>query len=265
MFPRIAFVLLLLLAGLTMLLAGCLGAPLWPGTPLPPTETSTLPPPTGTPTTTPVWFPPTATFTPLPAITYAVTPTLDMSPSYGALVLEDDFHKTELWTTGRTPAGSVAQGVSELTLAVSQPRAYLFSLRQETALGDFYLEINASPSICRDGDEYGLLVRVSSLQDFLRFGLTCRGEARLDRVVNGDASAPQPPAFYGAIPPGAPSTSRLGVWARGKELRFYANGQYLFSVRDPGLLKGSLGVYARAAGDNPMTVNFSSLTIYNVR
>ncbi len=263
--PRAAAVLSLILAGLALLLAGCLGAPLWPEPPLPPTETATLPPPSATPTKTPVWFPPTATFTPLPAITYAVTPTLDMSPSYGGLMLEDDFQKAELWTVGRTPAGSVAVGVSELTLAVSQPRGYLYSLRQESALGDFYAEISASPSICRGGDEYGLLVRVKSAQEFLRFGLTCRGEARLDRLANGGASAPQPPAFYGAIPPGAPSTSRLGVWARGKELRFYANGQFLFAVRDASLLNGGLGVYARAAGEDPMTVSFSNLAIYTVR
>jgi hypothetical protein len=45
-------------------------------------------------------------------------------------------------------------------------------------------------------------------------------------------------------------------------MRFYANGHYLFSVRDPSLPNGVLGVYVRAAGAEPVTVNFSNLFIY---
>ncbi len=188
------------------MLAGCLPQ----ATPLPPLPTDTPLPPTASPTATIVWFPPTATFTPLPPVTPVLTPTLDTRPGYGAPIFSDDFSKPELWALGRTAAGSAALGQSELTLVVSQPRGYLFSLRQETALNDFYLEITASPSICRGADEYGLLLRLVSLQDFLRFGLTCRGEARLDRLSGGDASSPYPPEISGAVPPGAPSTVPAG-------------------------------------------------------
>jgi hypothetical protein len=249
---------MILAGGLAALLAGCLAPP----TPLPPLPTDTPLPPTASPTATIVWFPPTATYTPLPPVTPEITPTLDTRPGYGPLVFSDDFLKPELWALGRTGAGSAALGISELSLAVNQPRGYLFSLRQETALSDFYLEITASPSICRGEDEYGLLVRLVSLQDFYRFGLTCRGEARLDRLIGGEASSPFPPEFYGSVPPGAPSTSRLGVWAQGKEMRFFVNGQYLFTVSDPVLQVGGLGVYARASGDDSMTVNFSGLDVY---
>ena len=100
------------------------------------------------------------------------------------------------------------------------------------------------------------------MQDFLRFGLNCRGEVRLDRLSGGDASSPYPPEMSGAVPPGAPSSTRLAVWALGKELRFYANGQYLFTVSDPVLHVGGLGVYARAGGEDTMTVNFSDLDVY---
>ena len=249
---------IILAGGMAALFAGCLPM----ATPLPPFPTETPGPPTATPTATTVWFPPTATFTPLPPVTPGITPTLDLSPGYGAPIFSDDFLKPELWSLGRSGPGGAALGVSELSLVVSQPRGYLYSLRQETALSDFYLEITASPSICRGADEYGLLVRLVSLQDFLRFGLNCRGEARLDRLSGGEASSPFPPEVSGAVPPGAPSTSRLAVWALGKELRFYVNGQYLFTVSDPVLRVGGLGVYARASGDDTMTVNFSDLDVY---
>jgi hypothetical protein len=252
---------MVLAGGLAVLLAGCLPQ----ATPLPPLPTDTPLPPTASPTATIVWFPPTATYTPLPPVTPVLTPTLDTRPGYGTAIFSDDFSKPELWALGRTGAGSAALGQSELSLVVTQPRGYLFSLRQETALSDFYLEITASPSICRGADEYGLLVRLVSLQDFLRFGLNCRGEARLDRLSGGDASSPYPPEVSGAVPPGAPSSTRLGVWALGKEVRFYANGQHLFTVSDPVLQVGGLGVYARASGDDSVTVNFSDLDVYQAR
>jgi hypothetical protein len=249
----------LFLAGaMATLIAGCLPQ----ATALPPLPTETPGPPSATPTATTVWFPPTATFTPLPPVTPGITPTLDLSPGYGAPIFSDDFLKPELWSLGRSGLGSAALGVSELSLVVSQPRGYLYSLRQETALSDFYLEITASPSICRGADEYGLLIRLTSLEDFLRFGLNCRGEVRLDRLSGGEASSPYPPELSGAVPPGAPSSSRLGVWALGKELRFYANGQYLFTVSDPVLRAGGLGVYARLSGEDSMTVDFSDLDVY---
>jgi hypothetical protein len=232
-----------------------------PATSLPPAPSETSPP-TASPTATIVWFPPTPTYTPLPSVTFSLTPTLMADPHYGELIFSDDFRKPELWTLGRQAAGEVALGKSELSLGVTKPRGYLFSLRQETALGDFYLEVDASPSICRAADEYGLLLRYTSPGSFYRFGLTCRGEGRVDRVVNGAASSAQPPTPHGAIPPGAPSTSRLGVWALGKELRFYVNGAYLFSVRDPVLMVGGLGLYARAASEDSMSVNFSGLEVY---
>lgn len=250
----LAFLGLLGLAGL----CACLPAP----QPLPPTETPTPPPPTATLTPTIVWFPPTATLTPLPTVTHSVTATLDLSPRYGALTYSDDFSQDEHWNLGRQGAGSVALGLNELTLAVTQERGYLSSLHQELYLSDFYAEITASPSLCRGADEYGLLLRASGSLEFFRFALLCNGQARLDRFYQGTASSPVPPAPFGFIPPGAPSASRLAVWAVGKDLRFYANGQFLFAVRDSTLPAGGLGVFVRSAGANAVTVNFSDLKIY---
>jgi hypothetical protein len=69
----------------------------------------------------------------------------------------------------------------------------------------------------------------------------------------------------GAVPLGAPSSSRLSVWALGKEMRFYVNDEYLFTVRDGSLPQGSLGVYARAGGADMLTVNFSNFQIFEVK
>jgi hypothetical protein len=251
-----------ILLGAALLMAiglpACLPAP----TPLPPLPTATPLPPSATPTPTVVWFPPTATFTPFPTVTQALTPTLDTRPQYGALILADDFSDPGPWTLSRTTTGSLAITLNELTVAVAEPGGYLFSLRQQPALTDFYAEITASPSLCRGPDEYGMLLRYSPAKDFYRFSLSCDGQVRLDRFYNGAASSPQPWQLSGAVPPGAPSSSRIAVLAVGKQMRFYVNDQFVFSVNDPAIPSGILGVFARSAGDTVVTVNFSDLKIY---
>jgi hypothetical protein len=253
----LVLVLALLFAGV---LAACLPAET---TPLPPEPTATAPAATETPTPTVVWFPATATYTPFP--TPVITPTLDLRPAVGEVLFEDDFAEGKGWTLGKTPAGSAALGKNELTLHVSQPEGYVFSVRQDQTFKDFYAEVLAAPSICREGDEYGLLLRVSPSIDFYRFSLTCQGQYRLDKFLNGAASSPQPLTLSGAVPPGAPSQSRLGVWAKGKEMRFYVNGEYLFTLNDGSLQQGALGVFARAAGENVVTVTFSELVVKRAR
>jgi hypothetical protein len=209
-----------------------------------------------------VWFPPTATPTPFPTI--EVTPTPDYRPNLGEAILTDDFSTGDDWILGRTSAGGAAIGKNELTIALSEPGAYVASLRETPVLQDFYLEITASPSLCRDLDEYGLLLRASSLRDFYRFSLSCNGQVRLDRLVGGAASSPQPWVLSVAVPPGAPSISRLAVWVKGKEMRFFVNEEYQFTVSDPMLPEGTIGVFARSAGDNAVTINYSELVIREI-
>jgi hypothetical protein len=177
----------------------------------------------------------------------------------GELIFSDDFDDPSAWLLSQTATTSIAMGNSALTLALDQPEGYLYTLRNNSTLTDFYLEVTASPSLCRDGDEYGLLLRVSPALEFYRFSLYCDGGVRLDKYYNGRASSPIPKTLSGSVPPGAPSSSRLAVWAKGKVLRFYVNDEYQFQIKDPTLLEGSLGFFIRSAGDTAVTVSFSDL------
>jgi hypothetical protein len=210
-----------------------------------------------------IWFPPTATNTPVPTI--EATPTLDLRPEIGQILLQDPFNSMDHWQTGNPGVGTVATGVNELTLAITTPKGYLYSYRDEPILDNFYAEITASPNICTGMDEYGILFRYNSPIDFYRFSLSCNGQARLDKLVGGTASSPQPWLKSISVPAAAPSTSRIGVWALGSELRFFVNDTFQFRVEDRILHQGLLGVFARSAGENAVTVSFSNLTIYQVR
>ncbi len=241
-------------------MSGCLAEAVLTQTP--PTQSPL--PPTGTaqPTPTIVWFPPTPTFTPYP--TQVVTPTAEMRPGLGQVLLSDTFSSTIGWSLASTAEGTIAIDDGELSIAIPEGRAYLYSVRLKPQPSDFYAEITASPTLCAGLDEYGMLLRYTSSFDYDRISLTCDGQVRMDRVSAGTGSPLQAWMISGAFPPGAPGNTRLGVWAVGDELRVFINDIYQFSVRDPILKSGSLGVYARSTGANSLTVRFSDLVIRQV-
>jgi hypothetical protein len=189
-----------------------------------------------------------------------------MRPGIGALTFSDDFSEPDSWTQSRTAEGSAAVVNNELTIVITEQneRAYLFSVRTQPVFTNYYMEITASPSLCRGKDEYGLLLHVSPDLDYYRLSLACDGNIRLDRLVDGQASSPQPWLLSGAVPPGAPSTVRIGVWTYGAEMRVFVNNEFQFSVHDPLLGSGGFGVFARSAGDMAVTVNFSALDVYEL-
>lgn len=238
-----------------LLCAACAPVPAYTQIP-----TDTRIPATATVTPTIVWFPPTPTFTPFP--TPIITPTADMRPKLGDILLEDDFSDGKKWQLSESAVGNIAMGKNELTIAIGENDAYLYSLRQDPVFTDFYLEITAEASMCRDLDEYGVLFRVTPNIDYYRFSLSCNGQVRMDRVKGGEASSPQPWLMSGAVPPGAPSSSRIGIAALGSRMDFFVNGQYQFTIQDPLLTSGSLGVFARSANKMAVTVNFSDLVVY---
>jgi hypothetical protein len=258
------FLLIVILVSCTQILYLLLSAcsPMAAAPTLIPSETPQQP--TEFPTDTPVWFPPTATPTPFPTATLSIPSTQEVRPSHGSLIFSDDFSSDSPWTVGRTSQTSRALNNQQLTLALSQPGGYLYSVREEPVLREYYAEITASPSLCLAGDQYGLLLRFNDADNFFRFALTCDGQARVDRLFKGQPSSPQPLTFFGAIPPGAPSSSRLAFSILGRQIDFYVNDEYLFSVSDPNLLEGKIGVFVRSAGENALTVNFSNLEVFEI-
>lgn len=226
-------------------------------TPVPPTATVTITP---TPTVTIVWFPPTPTFTPAP--TRIVEPTVDLRPHLGAVWLKDDFTGQDQWQTTRNDIGSVAYGKQELTLAVSAERGALLSLRKTPQFNNFYMEVDALPSLCRAGDIYGVLLRAASGGDYYRLMMNCNGELRMERVMNSRYTVLKDWVSTGQVRPGGMLRARLGVLAQDADLSVFVNDAFQFSVRDTAFESGALGVYARAAGDSPLTVNFSNLVVY---
>lgn len=217
---------------------------------------------TASPTATIDWFP--ATNTPSPAPTQAVTPSPTPDFGLGSMLLEDNFINTEAWTVYQTTNGSAAYGKNEFTLAVASSKTYLTSLRSQPLLGDFYLEVTANPSLCREDDSYGLLLRAANEWSYYRWVVTCDGQTRLERVKDGFAVLVQDWLYSAQIRSGSETEMRLGAWLAGGEMRFFIDDVEQFSARDPVWTNGLIGFFARAGGDTPLTVNFSGLSVYAV-
>jgi hypothetical protein len=223
------------------------------------TPTATV---TASATPTVDWFPATPTPTSMP--TLAITQTPESSPKLGDVIFEDDFSDPESWDLGHSAVGNVSLGLNEITIAIAEPQAYQDSIRQEPVLSDYFIEVKTMPTLCQGEDQYGLILRMSSPNDFYRYAISCDGRVRLDRVISGTATSPQPWLQNTSIPPGALITSRLGAWLEGDELRFFINDQLQFTVKDPSLVSGNIGLFARSQGETAVTVNFSDLVVREI-
>lgn len=247
----------LLAAGLVLLilLSGCTPA----ATELPPTPTSTL-----TPTTTPtvVWFP--ATATPSPQPTPQPSPTSEVRPALGEVIFSDGFTSAGDWPVGSLPAGNIALGDRRLTLAISQAGGTLSALRGQPALQNGYIEITATPSLCRSADQYGLLFRAASVMDTYRLLLRCDGQLRLERLNNGRIKILQDWLPSADVPQGAPGTARIGIWMQGAEIKIFVNDAFQFSVTDDGFSSGQMGLFARSGSDTAVSIAFSGLTVWEL-
>jgi hypothetical protein len=253
MMPRKPARLALLTLTLFVLsMAGCIGAN--------PADASLLTPlPQPTATSTIEWFPPTPTPTFLPRPT--IQPTIDMRPNLGDVLLSDDFSQPGAWSTGESTNGSIAYNPGKLTLAVSRPGGYLSSLRADTQLTDFYLEITANPVLCRGEDTYGVLFREIAGSSYYRLLLNCNGLLRLERISYSDILILQKWQGSDQLAPGSPLTVRVGLWVRGSTLRVFLNGSFQFEVSDVRFPSGGIGVFAISKGTTAVTVNFSDLQV----
>ena len=220
--------------------------------------------PTPTLTTTPtvLWFP--ATNTPSLILLPTSTPNPAANPIYGAVLFNDTFSSAGNWQNSQNTNGNIIITDNSLTLAVNAARGSLSTIRQNTTLNDFYLETTATIHLCKQDDQIGILFRVEGSQSYYRMLINCQGTYALQQVLGGA------PAFLAnwtpsaELQPGLYQPLKIGIWAYGNVLRIYFNDQLQSEVSRGTFQSGSIGFYARAAADTPLTVSFSDLTVYQV-
>ena len=254
---RRKWILILAAGGLVLAACSACSAPVT-------TPTVTVPPAASeTPTATIVWFPATGTPTTFP--TQAAEPTQDERPGMGDLIFSDGFGDPALWDTAGSADASAMVTRNQLVLSITGPGPIsLASLRSQPALDDFYAEASVDVSLCSDKDQYGMVFRAVDIRDLYRFTIDCSGQERLERVRGGVIYALLDWLSSNDASVGAPVQVKLGVWAVGREIRFFLNEAYQFSLDDPVFSAGRIGFFIYANGKSPVTVSFSDLRVYAV-
>jgi hypothetical protein len=248
-----------------LVLAACAAPGVNPSPPGPTAVASSFVPADATPTATIVWFPPTSTWTPFP--TPQISPTLEALPGLGVDTFSDDFSDAQDWQGAKSESeggNSIIVNRNRLTLAVNVPPVYLFSLRNDLQLTDFYAETTVNVNRCEGADIYGMLFRAAGNADSYRYALACNGQVRVERLQANKVNVLQDWLPSGDAPLGAPGEVRLGVWISGVEMRFFLNGRYQFSVIDPVFHSGTLGVFVDSANPVGMNISFSNLVVHDV-
>jgi hypothetical protein len=259
--------LLLLIAG-CLVLAGC--APLVSSFPTAtpetaiPTDTAVVIPPTSTVTPSPTieWFPATDTSTPQPTVVKSPTP----DPlAAGELVYRDDFSDPEKWVIFQVAGSNITILNQDITFDLDENSGFTYAFRSEPLLTDYFAGVTASPSYCGEGDEYGLMARITGeKRDHYRFTVTCDGRAGVFRVVNERPIQIADWVQHPILARSFPSDSRLALRVEGRDLQFYANDQLLITVEDTVIQRGTVGVFVRAASGEPVLVSFSELEVYSI-
>ncbi len=252
--------LLLFLGLMAGVLAGCESMLPQP-TPLP-TLTQTA---TERVTATVDWFPATPTPTGIVLPTLTPQPTReDQRVNVGELLVDDTFSDESLWATRQSEAGNIVFGAENLTLAVANPDAYLFSISQHQLSQHFYLEITIETALCQPDDQFGVVFWRISETDYYRLVFNCAGMHRLELVqatqriaISGWESAVQ-------MQPGAPVSHRIGVWVSRGDFELFINDAFQLATRIAQDRTGQLGVFAQTVSGSAMTVKFSDLHIYQL-
>lgn len=223
-----------------------------------PSASPTLPPPAGT-----VAFPtliPTRTWTPLAS----ATPTRDPQAGLGRLLFADSFDQATPWELTISPGAGATVSQGRLSLAISSPREYHWSVRPDPSAADFYATVVVHTEVCSPGDEFGLIARANTLGEQYRFLIGCDGSARITRRLEAGSRALTLRVESPAILPGAPSVNRLAVRARGLDLILLVNGQEIVSARDAALVRGFFGLIARAGPAGQVSVGFDDFNVYEL-
>jgi hypothetical protein len=229
----------------------------------------------------PTEVPPSATLTLAPSETPAATPTLAASPTpvgpatpdpqegVGEVIYAEGFDGSSRWNWAYdddTARFELNTGEQQLQAQAKLRGSWRFTVGPSSwQAGDMQLTVTARAIGCADSDMYGVLFRgrsneEDSVYDFYNLVFRCDGQARLERLITPNTSVLVDWADYEAIG-GVGVDNRITIWARGAQLRFYVNEQYLFSATDSGLSAGFVGFYLADRNNGNMSVAWRGLEV----
>ncbi len=190
----------------------------------------------------------------------SVTMVSNTSP---ATLLKDDFsNRATGWREWRrTGEMNYAQG--QYIIRVEQPGQVVFGFYPKLSISDFSVEFEQH-FIGAPGDGGGGVVfRGKDAANFYQFELNGQGEYKIRKLAGAQWQMVADMGWIKspAIQTGG-ATNRVRVIAEGPDIALYVNDQYLTTVRDTSLEKGSIGFSSSRSKGGEFTVVFDNLRLY---
>ncbi|MCB9100497.1 MAG: PD40 domain-containing protein [Anaerolineales bacterium] len=185
----------------------------------------------------------------------------DGAPEQLALVYEDDFSDSfGGWDDAFDTYTRKVYGNNRYQIEVNASNLVAWGLANRD-VADFEMEVEAK---LEDGDQknsYGLLLRFQDRDNFYRFDISGDGYFLLSKFVDGEWSTLVDWTESEFISTDG-SANILKIAAFGPEIRVWANGQELASVRDDSLTHGNFGFFAGTFAEPYVWVSFDNLKLW---
>jgi len=184
---------------------------------------------------------------PLPTPTIASTPTQpanDPILALGSPTWKDTFDNGDNWPLGVDKYVDLKVGNGSLQMTgLTTKNGWRLSNQKAV---NFYLQLTGKMSVCSGVDHFGLFFRVPNLSLADRgylFGISCDGKFALRKWSIDTMTVLENWKSNDAILKGSNQINRLGIMAKGNELKLYVNGVLVDTVKDSSFSQGYIGLY----------------------
>ena len=221
-----------------------------PSPTLQPTETATPQPPTATPS-------PTNT-------SIATQASGDILSKLGTPTYQETFANGNFWPLGEDQFTNLTLSGNSLKLT-GLTRSDGWRLTWPKAK-DFYLEATFNSGTCSGTDRYGLVARVSELENANQaylVSLDCEGSYALRKWDGKNMTNLLAWTASKDVHAGQNQENRIGLLAQGGTLSVYLNGLFQKSITDTTLAEGYMGVFVGANQTQNYTVTITQFAYWD--
>ncbi len=164
-------------------------------------------------------------------------------PAHAELIFYDDFTEASGWRDSETVSHTWAYGDAAYIGEILVQDRMAWRWAPWGAFADFTLDVDARLLTEADGARYGVIFRGMDGDNFYYFLVSGSGDYLVGKQLDDewrDVEGPRSGTSEALNPPG--ERNRLTVVCAGDLMSFYANGQFLATLRDSSFAEGEVGL-----------------------
>ncbi len=210
----------------------------------------------------PTNLPPTAATLTLEITDIPAAANLSPLANLGTQIFSELFAPGDFWELGESDIANIGIDIERLEIDMLTRGAIAWA-RNGFGGSDFHYQGTVFTESCQSGDYYGLVFRSADDLNLYLFGVSCSGQFRIVRRLDGIFSTLQDFTIAPAIHSGG-RLNLLGVRAQGSNLSFYVNDQNIFALTESSIAEGRFGVFAKSHLNPQLSVQFDDLAAWNI-